>query len=79
MISALVGLLVAGVVGIVLLVMLMAVLGLVLGAVGMMLALAFKLVPLLLIGWVVVKLIQKSERGSYRAAIPASDRQWLDT
>ena len=79
MLSALVGLLVAGVVGIVVLVMLMAVLGLVLGAVGMMLALAFKLVPLLLIGWVVVKLIQKSERGSYRTPIAASDRRWLDS
>jgi hypothetical protein len=79
MISALVGLVVAGLVGIVVLVMLMAVLGLVLGAVGMMVMLAFKLVPLVLIGWVVVKLVQRSERGAYRTPITASDRRWLDS
>jgi archaellum biogenesis protein FlaJ (TadC family) len=78
MVTALVGLLVAGVVGIVVLVMLMAVLGLVLGTVGMLVALAFKLLPLVLIGWVVVKLIQKSERGS-RPRIASSDRAWLDS
>ena len=78
MLTALVGLLVAGVVGIVVLVMVMAVLGLVLGAVGMMVALAFKLIPLLLIGWVVVKLVQKGEGGS-RPRIASSDRAWLDS
>ena len=82
MLSALVGLAVAAVVGFVVLTVLLAVLGLVfglaLGLVGLMVALVVKVVPLLLIGWVVVKLIQRGERGS-RPRIATSDRRWLDS
>ena len=76
MIGALMGLLVAGVVGLVVLVALLAVVGLVFGVVGLMVALAVKLIPLLLIGWVVVKLIQKTDHPRYR--ISAADQPWLD-
>lgn len=82
MLSALVGLVVAAVVGFVVLTVLLTVLGLIFGlafgVLGLMVALAVKLVPLLLIGWVVVKLVQRSERGS-RPRIATSDRRWLDS
>lgn len=82
MLSALVGLVVAAVVGFVVLTVLLAVLGVVFGlafgVLGLMVALAVKVLPLVLIGWVVVKLIQRSERGS-RPAIASSDRRWLDS
>ncbi len=82
MLSALVGLVVAAVVGFVVLTVLLAVLGMIfglaLGIVGLVVTLAVKLIPLVLIGWVVVKLIQRSERGS-RPAIASSDQRWLDS
>ena len=81
MISALVGLLAAGIVGLVVLVVLFAVLGLVLGVVGMAVMLVFKVLPLLLIGWIVVKLVQSGERRSLPRGprLSASDRAWLDS
>ena len=71
MIGAIVGLVGALVVGVVLLALLGVVFGLVVG----LLALAVKVLPIVLIGWVVVKLIQRSERNR---ALGGSDRRWLD-
>ncbi|HEX2076191.1 MAG TPA: hypothetical protein VHG08_00730 [Longimicrobium sp.] len=85
MLSALVGLMVAGIVGLVVLTVLLALVGvffgLAFGLVGMVLALAFKILPLVLVGWLVVKLIQRVERPGLPSGsrIPASDRQWLDS
>ena len=85
MLSALVGLIVAGIVGLVVLTVLLAIFGVIFGLafglVGMVLALAFKVLPLVLVGWLVVKLIQRVERPSLASGsrIPDSDRQWLDT
>jgi hypothetical protein len=82
MLSALVGLVVAAVIGFVALTVILAVLGMIFGlafgVLGLVLALAFKVLPLVLIGWVVVKLVQRGERGS-RPAIASSDRRWLDS
>jgi hypothetical protein len=44
----------------------------ILGVVGILL---FKVLPLLLIGWVIVKLVQRSSR---RGSLSAADRRWLD-
>ena len=85
MLSALVGLMVAGIVGLVVLTVLLALVGaffgLAFGLVGMVLALTFKILPLVLVGWLVVKLIQRAERPALGSAsrIPASDRRWLDS
>jgi hypothetical protein len=81
MISALVGIFVAGIAALVAITVLLAVVGVVFGLafgiVGLMIALVFKVLPILLVGWVVVKLIQRSERP--RGRLSASDRAWLDT
>lgn len=77
MITALVSLVVAGVIALVVFAVLMALLGLVLGTVFGLLALAIKLVPILFVGWLVVKLVRSGERRS-RGRLSASDRQWLD-
>jgi len=73
MIGAIVGLIGALVVGVVLL----ALLGMVLGVVLGLLALALKLLPIVLIGWVVVKLVQRAERP--RGVLSAADQRWLDS
>jgi hypothetical protein len=57
--------------------------GVVLGVVGVVFSLTFglatfllfKVAPILLVGWVVVKLIQKSRGGD---SLSAADRRWLD-
>ena len=52
----------------------------VIGVFGMMVAglvMAVKLIPLLLVGYVVVKVIQRVERP--RGALTVSERSWLDT
>lgn len=72
MIGALLTLLVLGIAGIVVVSLVFAVLGVVMGVVGFLL---FKVVPVLLVGWVVMKLVQRS-RG--RREISAADRKWLD-
>lgn len=81
MLSALVGIIVVGIAAVVVLTVLLAIFGVIFGLafglVGLVLALAFKVLPLLLIGWVVVKLIQRSERP--RSRISAADRAWLDS
>lgn len=84
MLSALVGLVVIAIVGFVVLTVLLAIFGVIFGLafglLGMAIALAVKVLPLVLVGWLVVKLIQRGERSrrSY-PRIPASDRHWLDS
>jgi len=52
-----------------------AVFGLAFGALGLL----FKLAPVLLVGYVVVKLVQRSGGGSHRRLAPSSDQAWLDS
>jgi hypothetical protein len=81
MLGALISLLVVGIVAFVVLTVLLAIFGVVFGLafglLGLVLALAFKVVPVLLVGWLVVKLIQRGERP--RSRLSAADRAWLDT
>jgi hypothetical protein len=76
MIGTLITLLIAGVVGIIALSIVLALVGVFLsitfGIVGFLL---FKVAPLLLVGWVVLKLVDRS-RG--RRQISAADQRWLD-
>ena len=72
MLSALLTLFVLGIAGIVVVSLVFAVLGMVMGLVGFLL---FKVAPVLLIGWVVVKLIQRSND---RKRLTSADRKWLD-
>jgi hypothetical protein len=80
MLSALVGLFVVGIGAMVVLTVLLAlfgvVFGLAFGLLGLVTALAFKVLPIVLVGWLVVKLIQRGERP--RSRLSASDRAWLD-
>lgn len=76
MLSALLTLLVMGIAGVVMIGVVFALIGLVLSvAFGVVGFLLFKVVPLLLIGWVVLKLVDRG-RGSSR--ISAADQRWLD-
>jgi hypothetical protein len=78
MLSALLTLLVLGVVGVVMVGVIFAILGLVIsvtfGIVGFLL---FKVAPVLLVGWVVLKLVERS-RSSHRQ-IGRADQKWLDS
>ena len=82
MLSALIGLVVAGFVGLIVLTVVLAVFGalfgIAFGMLGLVMALAFKVLPLLLVGWLVVKLVQRGERSSARSRLSSSDRRWLD-
>lgn len=73
MLSALLTLLVLGIAGIVVVSLVFAILGMVMGVVGFLL---FKVAPVLLIGWLVVKLIQRSND---RKRLTSADRKWLDS
>jgi hypothetical protein len=77
MIGALLTLFVLGIVGLVVISLIMAVIGIffsvTLGIVGFLL---FKVAPLLLIGWLVLKVVDRS-RG--RRRISAADQRWLDS
>ena len=77
MLSALLTLLVLGVVGVVVVGVVFALLGIFLsvtfGLVGFLL---FKVAPVLLVGWVLVKVFERS-RGGPRRISPA-DQKWLD-
>lgn len=77
MLGTLLTLLVAGIVGLIAVSVVFAILGTVLsvtfGIVGFLL---FKVAPVLLVGWVVMKVIQKK---SNRRRISASDQRWLDS
>jgi hypothetical protein len=76
MIGTLITLFLLGIAGLVAISVLMAIVGVVFsvtfGIVGFLL---FKVAPILLVGWVVLKLIERS-RG--RARLSAADRKWLD-
>lgn len=77
MLTALLMLVVVGIVGLVavsiVFALVAAVFGLAFGAV----ALLFKLLPLLLVGYVVVKLVQRSGRS--RGRLTGADQRWLDS
>ena len=64
------------VVGLVLLAVVMAVLGAVFGLAIGVLGFALKLLPFLLVGWVILKVVRSGER---RRAIGVHDRRWLDS
>lgn len=73
MIGAIVGLIGALVVGVVVIGLVLALLGLVFGLAVGLLGIALKVLPFLLIGWVVVKLVRRRHD-----ALGSSDRRWLD-
>jgi uncharacterized membrane protein YraQ (UPF0718 family) len=73
MIGAILGLIGALVVGVVVIGLVLAVFGVAVG----LLALVIKVLPIVLIGWVVVKLVQRAERP--RGTLSASDQRWLDS
>lgn len=80
MLTALIGLVVAGIAAVVVLTLLFTVFSVVFGLLGLVVALAFKVLPLVLVGYVIVKLVQRGERsGLCRSRLSASDRAWLDT
>lgn len=64
------------VVGVVLLGVVMGALGLVLGLGVALLAFTLKVLPFLLVGWVVVKLVGGGSKP--RSSISAADKRWLD-
>jgi hypothetical protein len=76
MLGALITLFVFGIVGLVVISVLMALVGIffsiTFGLVGLLL---FKVAPLLLLGWVVLKLVDRSRS---RRHISAADQRWLD-
>jgi hypothetical protein len=76
MLGALLTLLILGLLGVVVVGVLLAILSFVVsvtfGIVGFLL---FKVAPLLLIGWVVVKVVERSRS---RRAIGRADQKWLD-
>ena len=76
MLGALLTLLILGLLGVVVVGVLLAILSFVVsvtfGIVGFLL---FKVAPLLLIGWVVVKVVERSRS---RRAIASGDQKWLD-
>lgn len=77
MLGTVLTLLVAGILGLIAVSVVLAILGTVLsvtfGIVGFLL---FKVAPVLLVGWVVMKVIEK-KRGGRR--ISAADQRWLDS
>lgn len=76
MIGAFLSLLLFGIVGIVVIGVVMAVLGIMFSlALGLVGVLLFKVAPLLLIGWVVLKLVGRSRRPS---RLSTADQRWLD-
>ncbi|HYW12937.1 MAG TPA: hypothetical protein VE871_13345 [Longimicrobium sp.] len=83
MLSALIGLLVVGIVAFVVLTVLLAIFGVIFGLafgfLGLLFTLAVKILPIVLVGWLVVKLIQRGERSAARARLSAEDRAWLDS
>ncbi|HEX5725125.1 MAG TPA: hypothetical protein VFX98_06645 [Longimicrobiaceae bacterium] len=83
MLGALVGLITAGFVGLIVLMVVGMMFGLVFGIFGFAALLALKVVPLLLCGWLVVKLVRRAERPRelprYGGGLSTADRNWLDT
>jgi hypothetical protein len=76
MIGAILGLIGALVVGVVVIGLVLGLLGLVFGLAVGLLGLALKLLPIVLVGWVIVKLVQRA--GRRHDALGSSDQRWLD-
>jgi hypothetical protein len=76
MLGTVLTLLVAGIIGLIAVSLVLAILGTVLsvtfGIIGFLL---FKVAPLLLVGWVVMKVIERKKNGR---RISAADQRWLD-
>ncbi|MEX2526345.1 MAG: hypothetical protein WEA09_01790 [Gemmatimonadota bacterium] len=78
MIGSLISFFVVGLVSLVVLGVILAVVGTVFSiTLGIASILLFKVAPILLVGWVVLALYQRSRGGS--TAISASDRDWLES
>lgn len=76
MIGTLLTLFIAGLIGIVAIGIILTILGAVLSITfGLAGFLLFKIAPILLVGWVVLKLV---DRGRTRHQISAADQRWLD-
>lgn len=76
MLGTLLTLLVLGILGIVAISVVLALVGTVVGlTVGLAAFLLFKVAPVLLVGWVVLRLVERSRR---RPRLSASDQRWLD-
>ncbi|HEX2093024.1 MAG TPA: hypothetical protein VHG28_11505 [Longimicrobiaceae bacterium] len=78
MLSALLTLFVIGILGFVAVTVILALLGVFFGLAFGAVALLFKALPILLIGWVAVKLIRRGE-SRYRRQITPADQRWLDS
>jgi hypothetical protein len=78
MLTALLTLIAICVVGIVLATLVFAAIAGIFGLVFAVLGLAVKVIPLLLVGWLVVKLVKKAERPRSYPQLSAADREWLD-
>jgi hypothetical protein len=77
MLATLITMLVVGLVGIVLFGVALAVIGIFLSvALGIAGILLFKVAPIVLVGWLILKLVQ---RGSGQRQISAADQRWLDS
>jgi hypothetical protein len=77
MLASLITLLVVGLVGMVLLGVVLAVVGVFVSvALAVAGVLLFKVAPLLLVGWLILKLVQ---RGKGHRQISAADQRWLDS
>ena len=77
MLGTLITLLIAGFVGLIAISLVLSIIGALIsvtfGAVGFLL---FKVAPILLVGWIVLKLV---DRGRGRRRISAADQRWLDS
>lgn len=76
MLTALLTLFAIGIVGLVLVSVALALVGVVFGLAFSAVALALKVLPFVLVGWLVVKLLQKN---GDRRRLTASDQNWLDS
>lgn len=79
MLTALLTLFVICIVGLVAVSILFALVGAVFGLAFGALGLLFKLAPLLLVGYVVFRLVQKNDGGGSHRRLPSSDQRWLDS
>lgn len=82
MVSALLTLLVLGIAGLVVAALVLAVLGVVFSiAFGVAGLLLLKVAPLLLLGWIVLRLVKRGPPGRHPPArqISRADREWLDS
>ncbi|CAN5797546.1 hypothetical protein BH23GEM3_BH23GEM3_02050 [soil metagenome] len=76
MFTTLLGLLLFAIVGLIVFTLVLALIGLAIGVVFGTLALLIKAIPFLLVGWLILKLVQRT---STCESIRATDRKWLDS